>query len=1384
MQASHRSLSQRLGARPFFLGALALLIGISCKEVTGPEDSAVGLTVIAGDNQAGRVSSDLDDPIVVRVTNRSGAGVKGATVLFSPDSGSGAPTPLVATTDSTGVASVRWRLGPALGPMRLTASFADLTPVTVTATAVPDRVEVVSGDAQQTRVTGTLSQPLVVRVTDFQGRTVQGISVSFTPDSGSGTVAPALIATDAQGLARATWTLGNAAGAMRVVATVATSSPVEFSAIANQDVLNLASGGDQGARAGTTLPRPVQVRVTDQNGTPVANVIVNFEPGTGSGTVSPVSAQSNAQGIVQTNWTLGATPGAQTLTARSNFASPITVNAAGLLPSEILVVSGNQQITRVSTPVPSSLVVLVTDSTGRRVPGAQVRFVPDSGSGTVDPAIATTDTLGQANARWTLGASVGVMRLRAISGSDTLVFQATTTADLLTVTAGNGQTGRFGAALGTPLAVTARDLAGNTVAGVVVTFTPDAGSGTVAPASVTTDATGVARTLWTLGAAPGPMRVVASAATAAQSVEIRATASGDNLTVASGSGQAAAANAALPAPVVMQVRRADGTPVSGVTLTFAPEAGNGTVAPTTATTDANGRAQTVWTLGAAAGTQVLNVSSGTTLPTTVTATARTAASIAVTGDGQSARFGTALTNPIVATLTDLDGNAVAGATVTFTPDAGSGTLAATSVTTDALGRASTTWTLGGTPGAMRVTVSATGATSQIVNATATGDAIALEAGGGLSALVGTALSPAVRVRVTNAANEPQSNVLVTFAPTTGSGTVSADTVRTDSFGRAQVTWTLGAARGPMTLNVTTPVTQLLAVSATALAADAIALDTQGSLSGFVGTALDSTVRVRVTDRGGAVVPGVSVSFAPSAGSVSAATATTNASGIASVRWTLGTTPGAQTLAASVGASPTVNVSATARVDSSRAISVQSGDAQDTTLTKALGAPLVVRVLDRFGNAVQGATIDWTGTNGVTFSSSSSTTNASGDASVTVTTGTTLGAASVTATVSGRTESRTFTLTTQAAFTSVWAGNYFTCGLAERGEAYCWGFNQNKQLGSSATEDATNAPKLPVTSGSQIPVFRKIDGGENHGCGVTIARQAMCWGLGQGSFGVSTPTVINLANASIIEDVTVGSGHSCLLTASGTVACVGDNLRGQLGINTVAANATPYTPVDSSYSAVSAGGLHTCGMVRGSGRLMCWGDNQVGQVGDGTTTPRLLVPTPVSVGGGVTWDTTSLVTGDSHSCALNSAGQAICWGANGYGQLGNGTTALSRDTALVAGGLTFRRLAAGRDHTCGFTTTDSTAYCWGRNDAGQLGDSTTTNRSSPTAVRGGLKFRSIATGEFHSCGVASNASMTQNTLATRDLLYCWGDSEYGQAGTGVFEPNNTPILTPRRVSHQP
>jgi len=364
--------------------------------------------------------------------------------------------------------------------------------------------------------------------------------------------------------------------------------------------------------------------------------------------------------------------------------------------------------------------------------------------------------------------------------------------------------------------------------------------------------------------------------------------------------------------------------------------------------------------------------------------------------------------------------------------------------------------------------------------------------------------------------------------------------------------------------------------------------------------------------------------------------------------------------------------------------------------------------------------------------------------------------------------------------SVHAGNFFSCGLSVAGNAYCWGLNQNKQLGSAEVVDFTNRPRLAVRFGSQFPLFRKLAGSVNHACGITLADQMMCWGVGSGSFGTATPTIVTFTNASRILDVSVGGGHTCALEYGGWVICMGDNQRGQLGIGTGEEQEDELVPVDSGatrFSAVAAGGVHSCGVEQGTQSIRCWGDGFLGQIGDGVN-----FPTAISISIAGTFNPNSLVAGENHSCALNNAGAAFCWGANGSGQLGDGTTTQRNIPTAVSGGLVFASLYAGEDHTCGVTAA-GVAHCWGRNNAGQLGDGTQVDRSAPAAVVGGFTYNSLGLGSLHSCGVASTAGGA-GTIATGGTVYCWGDSEYGQAGTGVFRANNLPFLTPTKVANQP
>jgi alpha-tubulin suppressor-like RCC1 family protein len=126
---------------------------------------------------------------------------------------------------------------------------------------------------------------------------------------------------------------------------------------------------------------------------------------------------------------------------------------------------------------------------------------------------------------------------------------------------------------------------------------------------------------------------------------------------------------------------------------------------------------------------------------------------------------------------------------------------------------------------------------------------------------------------------------------------------------------------------------------------------------------------------------------------------------------------------------------------------------------------------------------------------------------------------------------------------------------------------------------------------------------------------------------------------------------------------------------------------------------------------------------------------------------------AHTCAVTATGTAFCWGANFLGQLGDGGTVERLTPVPVAGGLKFRMVSAGNGHSCGVTT-DNRAYCWGNNQFGRLGVGTTFDQLTPVPVVGGLQFRHVSVGIGHTCG-----------LTTTNRIFCWGRNDQGQLGDG-------------------
>src|SRR5436309_1944907 len=263
--------------------------------------------------------------------------------------------------------------------------------------------------------------------------------------------------------------------------------------------------------------------------------------------------------------------------------------------------------------------------------------------------------------------------------------------------------------------------------------------------------------------------------------------------------------------------------------------------------------------------------------------------------------------------------------------------------------------------------------------------------------------------------------------------------------------------------------------------------------------------------------------------------------------------------------------------------------------------------------------------------------------------------------------------------AVAAGGYHSCALLGDGTVWCWGRNQDGQLGNGIPLPAPPGTQCPSSWCSSTPVRASgitgaaaVIAGGYHTCAVLMPdRTAQCWGrnddgqLGDGT-RTSSSTPVPVGGLTGAAAVTGGFYHTCALLGDGTVQCWGQNYEGQLGNGIVGGVST--TPVLvaglANVRAVSGGYRHTCALLR-DGTVQCWGRNVEGQLGGGATTSS---STPVGVG-----DITGAVavgSGVLHTCALLLNGTVKCWGAvgsgNDFGQLGNGATTGSSTPVTVMG----------------------------------------------------------------------------------------------------------------------
>jgi hypothetical protein len=265
--------------------------------------------------------------------------------------------------------------------------------------------------------------------------------------------------------------------------------------------------------------------------------------------------------------------------------------------------------------------------------------------------------------------------------------------------------------------------------------------------------------------------------------------------------------------------------------------------------------------------------------------------------------------------------------------------------------------------------------------------------------------------------------------------------------------------------------------------------------------------------------------------------------------------------------------------------------------------------------------------------------------------------------------------------------------------------------------------------------------------------------------ISTLTPISTKKPSpSLVGITLGYDHSCALHANGTVWCWGSNRYGQLGNGTTTQIARPVQVLKlDDVASIDAGDDHTCAM-RFDGTVWCWGYNGYGEVSIQPALERL-VPSPVAVTN--LSNVRAISVGDYATCALRSDTTVWCWGSNHDGELGDAFASEERSTpGQVPGLIGIEALSMGSGSVCAVGS-KHTAWCWGWNAYGQLGDGTTQAQLTPVAVSNLTDIRVISQGSGqHTCAVRSDGT-----------VWCWGSNYEGQLGDGTKTDRSTPQQVP-------
>lgn len=833
---------------------------------------------------SGTANLPLADSIKVRVRDTQNNPLANYPVTFTVILGGGkvnGSDNITVNTDLTGIAKVQWRLGSIAGTnnnkIRASATFNSNplagSPIEFTASAgiaPAAKLIKVSGDEQSGLIQNPLAQPFVVKVLDNTdpGNAVPNWPVEFEVTAGGGNFggqASVTVATDQNGEARATLTLGSTAGTPQnpFNNTVQVSSenngqplqgsPLTFraSAIATgARFLDLIAGGNQTGQASLPLAEKIQVKVTDNtHSNPINNHPVTFKIFAGGGTINGTAAgdtvkqiNTNASGIAEVTWYLGGVLGAnnQKLRVTANdginplTGSPLEVLAtatAGPVDPDVSLVESDVTTAPANGQSFANITVTLTDKFGNPKSGKAVIISATGSNNFITQPTNLTDAQGKARGR-IASTSAEVKTISARDVTDALDLNTSVQVNFtalepktIVLHDGNNQIANIGTAVEKPIAALVRDINNNPVPGVPVEFEVTSGGGFIisessssqnslgkATVAVTTNASGVASAAWVLGPNAGNNTARATALF-------------------------------------------NGNPLTGSPVNFNA-------------TGVNATATRMELFG---------------------------------GDNQTGvRAGNPLPIPLQVRVLDANGKAVAGTPVTFSVVEGGGSLANENPVSDYRGIAQTVFTLGQTVGTNRVRASNSSLSGSPINfefQSVVGQPaiLAIQSNPG-SGVAGTTVQ--ISVKITDVFNNPTANVHAGFQVIEGGATIQgASNTTTNASGIASAQVLLPTAAGKVVVkaisNNLPGFFKLFEIDVVAGAATTLALESGNNQEGTIGRELVFPLQVKVTDAHGNPVAGFTVPWVVTIGGGSLANSSTltDENGIASNQFTLGQQPG-------------------------------------------------------------------------------------------------------------------------------------------------------------------------------------------------------------------------------------------------------------------------------------------------------------------------------------------------------------------------------------------------------------------------------------------------------------------------------------------------------------